>query len=57
MENRRLRAEILQSRWRRQRWYVRLVWTANGQVAMHSETYRDRADAENLADALNREIA
>lgn len=43
---------VLRSRWRRQRWYVRLTWASNGQTAMHSETYRDRRDADNLAAKL-----
>lgn len=50
----RLRVEVRQTRnpLRRQRWYVRLVWTANGNIAMHSETYRDKQDAIHLADEL-----
>jgi len=46
------RVELARSRWRRQRWFVRLIWVANGLTAMHSETYRDRRDAMNLVDKL-----
>jgi len=46
------RAVIMRSRWRKQRWYVRLVWISNGKTAMTSETYVARADALNLARKL-----
>jgi len=48
------RVEIRRSRWRKQRWYVRLVWVSNGKTAMSSETYTRRADAVNLASKLEK---
>lgn len=48
----RIRITLERSRWRFQRWYVRGTWTSNGKKAFHSETYRHRSDAENLARAI-----
>lgn len=50
--NSRLQIQVRRSRWRRQRYYVRLVWRSNNLVAMHSETYYNRRDALNLVEAL-----
>lgn len=39
-------------RLKRQPWFVRIKWTANGNKAFHSESYSSRYGAENLVEAI-----